>query len=217
MPKIRRQLRYRGLDALTFVILAMAGYRMSAPLREKWAQRRSEAATLAAVTRIWGDLRSVASRLDVDTASVQVFEISDYECPFCRKTSASVDSAVRSGLRVGYIHYPLASHQHAEGAAIAALCAESSSRFREMHAVLMGSTDWPADSDWVREAKAAGVADLYSFGACVRGQAVKARLARERALVDSFGIRGTPTFVSKAGYHRGTATMAELLALSGRE
>lgn len=190
---------------------------MSAPLREKWAQHRSEAASVAVVKREWEDLRSASSALAGDPATVQVLEISDYECPFCRKASASVDSAVRAGLRVGYLHYPLSAHPHAEGAAIAALCAESSGRFREMHALLMSSTDWEEDSNWPREAKAAGVADLRSFGACIHGPAVRGRLARERALADSLGVRGTPTFVSRGGFHRGTATTAELLALYRKE
>jgi 2-hydroxychromene-2-carboxylate isomerase len=217
MPKIPARLRGRGLDALTFLVLAMAGYLMSAPLRQKWAQHRSETASLAAVKRKWEDLRSASSSLAGDPAAVQVLEISDYECPFCRKASASVDSAVRSGLRVGYLHYPLAAHPHAEGAAIAALCAESSEKFREMHALLMSSTDWEKDSNWAREAKAAGVADLHSFEECVRGRAVRVRLARERALADSLGMRGTPTFVSREGFHRGIATTAELFALDRRE
>lgn len=216
MPRIATLLRKHGLDALTVLALISSAYLMSAPLRERWARGRAERASVAAAKREWENLRSEVSPISGDGTTVQVVEISDYECPFCRRSAAAVDSAVTSGLRIGYLNYPLAIHPHAEGAAIASMCAESSGRFREMHARLMGSTDWQKDSDWMREARLAGVADLPGFERCIHGNAVKARLARERALADSLGMSGTPTFVSKGAFHRGSVTSAELLAL-GRE
>ncbi len=217
MARIPALVRKHGLDALTILALVLSGYPMSAPLRERLARNRADHAAVAAVKRSWDGLRSEASPLGGDGTSVQVVEIADYECPFCRHSAAAVDSAVASGLRVGYLNYPLAIHAHAVGAAIASLCAESAGRFREMHARLMGSTDWQRDSNWMREAGLAGVPDLRAFERCIRGNSVKARLAREHALADSLGMTGTPTFVSKEAFHRGSATRAELVALGRKE
>jgi protein-disulfide isomerase len=216
MPKTMHLIRTHWLDGLTVVTLAWAGYLISAPARERWARSRADHALVAVVRTEWARLKSETSALykdSKDSADVQVVEISDYECPYCRHSAASVDSAVASGLRVSYLNYPLAIHPQAEGAAIAALCAGSAGRFREMHARLMSTVAWQKDSDWVREATAAGIADTLGFERCIHSGGVRARLARERALADRFGMQGTPMFVSKAALHRGTATAAELLSL----
>jgi protein-disulfide isomerase len=214
MRSVRGVVRTRGLDVLTVAFLGMAAYQFSAPLRQQWAVRRATAASVAAAKRTWGQLLEFGSALADDKSPVRIVEISDYECPFCRKASAAVDSATRSGVQIAYIHYPLRIHPHAEAAAIAALCAEASGRFREMHARLMSSTEWQTDSNWVREAKAAGVTDIASFEKCRSGAPVRARLASERALADSLGVHGTPTFVTRSSIHDGTATVKELRDLS---
>jgi protein-disulfide isomerase len=208
--------RRYGLDCLTFVVLCTAAYIFSRPLRERWTRHRQDVAAARAARREWDGLKAVASALNNDTATTQVVEISDYECPFCRKTSAAVDSAVKSGLRVSYLNYPLPIHPQAEGAALAAICAESAGRFREMHARLMSTSIWQRDSNWTREASAAGVEDLRAFGECMKGTAAMRRLSRERALADSIGVQGTPLFVSRETIHRGVASSADLLALERR-
>lgn len=206
-------LQAHGIDALIVVVLAASGYLLSQPLRIRWAQYRADVQTSNATRRRWTELTAASSPLTGSAATVEVLEISDYECPFCRRTSSAVDSAVRAGLRVGYLNYPLPAHPHAEGAAIAALCAELGGRFREMHARLMTTSTWQQDTNWTRDAEAAGVADLHKFAECVHGTEVRRRLEVARALADSLGIRGTPMFVTRGATHRGTASTAELLTL----
>jgi protein-disulfide isomerase len=214
VSKIPRFIGKHWLDGLTVLVLVLAGYLVSAPTRERWARSRADDASVALVRSEWTHLKSETLPLYEDSADIQIVEISDYECPYCRHSAAAVDSAVASGVRVSYLNYPLAIHPHAEGAAIAALCAGSAGRFREMHARLMSTVTWQSDTNWVREAKAAGVTDVLGFERCLRGADVKSRLARGRALADRFGVQGTPMFVSKQALHRGGATAAELLSLN---
>jgi len=217
MRKIIDLFRRHGIDILTCATLASAAFLLSRPIRDKWTKHRAEIARAGSANRNWQDISTNSSPLAATPAPMQVVEISDYECPFCRRSSAAVDSAVSAGTQIAYLNYPLPSHPHAEGAAIAALCAGFSGRFREMHARLMGTNTWESDTNWTREAKAAGVVDLPAFDACTHGSAVRTRLAHERALADSLGVYATPTFVSRQGVHHGVASAAELAALEHRE
>jgi protein-disulfide isomerase len=213
MTTIFRLIRNHWLDGLTVVILAVAAYLASAPVRERWARSRADRASIAMVRAEWAHLKSETLPLYNDSAEIQVVEISDYECPYCRRSAAAVDSAVASGVHVSYLNYPLSIHPHAEGAAIAALCAESAGKFRAMHARLMGTIAWQSDTNWVREAMAAGINDTLGFVRCIHGKDVKSRLARGRTLADRFGMQGTPMFVSKDALRRGASSTADLLAL----
>jgi len=216
MRRIYILLKAHVLDAAIAVILAVALFTLSKPLRDGWARKRLDANAVHAVDREWADLISVSSPLSGSPSNADVLELSDYECPFCRRASSSVDSAIMAGVHVGYLQYPLRIHPHAEGAAIAALCAEASGRFKEFHARLMKTTEWQQDTNWVREAKAAGVADLRAFGVCLKSSDIRRRLERIRTLADSVGVHGTPMFVARRGIHRGVASNADLLALARR-
>lgn len=216
MQRIYRLLKAHFMDIAIVAVLAVAVFSLSQPLRSEWARRRVDAKSAHTVAQEWKDLASISSPLSGSAADAEILELSDYECPFCRRTSSSVDSAVASGVHIGYLQYPLHIHPHAEGAAIAALCAESSGNFRELHARLMATTEWQRDTNWVREAKAAGVVDLRAFVVCLKGSDVRRRLERMRTLADSVGVRGTPMFVARVGIHRGVASNAELLALARR-
>src|SRR5688500_12955733 len=133
-------LRTRGLDLLTAVFAVVAVYLLMQPtsqLRMAWAERSESRESARIVERKWADLGEAASPLYRGTAPIEIVEVSDYECPFCRANSAGVDSAVAAGARIAYLHLPMARHPRAEGAALAALCAEESDRFPEMHARLM--------------------------------------------------------------------------------
>lgn len=205
--------RRRGLDVLTAAVLGLAVYLLVQPssaLRTAWARQRADAATKRLAERLWEDLIAEGSALYDGAGRPQVVEVSDYECPYCRKVSASVDSAVLAGLRVALVHFPLQSHRFAEGAARAALCAERSGRFRAMHARLMYSAEWRSDTNWTREAQRAGVLDLPQFEGCLTSAEVQRRLAWQRVLVDSLRLTGTPTFVSRATFHRGVISMQQL-------
>ena len=209
--------RLSVLDLLTCGTLAVAVYVLAQPLRTRWSQYRADVASTNVARLNWDRIRRRSSPLFDGGAAMQIVEISDYQCPFCRKSSAAVDSAIQRGVAVAYLNFPLPSHLHAEGAAIAALCAESVGRFREMHARLMSTTEWQLDSNWLREANAAGISNLTEFRKCLGEPAVRHRLDQQRDLAEKLGIHGTPMFVSRVAVHRGAASMSQLLALGRRK
>jgi protein-disulfide isomerase len=146
------------------------------------------------------------SRLDTTRAAVRLVEFSDYECPFCRKAYASLKH-VMSDPRVGGVvhrHYPIVSiHEHAEGAARTAICAERQGKFAEMNDRLFLTDEWLKDTNWVREARAVGVADIAAFTACRSSPETNRRLSTDMAMAKTLGIEATPTFVYQYGTYSG--------------
>lgn len=213
MPVIPSSVRRRGLDALTIALFLFAAYLLAQPgsqLRSAWARNRAQADAVDRAERFWHQVAAISSPLFAGTDPL-IVEVSDYECPFCRRNTFAVDSAVSAGARIGYLHLPLPSHPRAEGAAKAALCAEKAGQFPAMHARLMGTEQWRRDSNWTREAGLAGVSDLEQFEQCMRGKEVAVRLSHHKALAESLQVTVTPTFLSRRAVHRGLATRGELL------
>lgn len=218
MRPILTFVRRRVLDLLTLAALVLAGYLFLQPgsaVRIAWAGYQSESHAKRAAERLWPALAQRTARLYADSATPEVIEISDYTCPFCRRVDPTVDSALAVGARVAYLHMPNPARPHAEAAARAALCAESSGDFRRMHTQLMGSTEWQRDSNWVREAQAAGVTDLARFHDCLDSPSTHAALAKHRALAESLAVDVTPAFVSPRHFHRGTLPLRTLLEFRG--
>src|SRR5918999_1086287 len=88
-------------------------------------------------------------------APVVVFEIADFQCPYCASFAEDVfpriDSAyIRSGrVQWVYVNLPLPAHREAWGAAEAALCAgAAASRFWEVHDILYArQSEWAGAAD----------------------------------------------------------------------
>lgn len=206
----------RMVDPVTvicFMAAALLVARPSSLLRASLESFVQDRRTVMAARGQWGNLEGVGARLSNERPGVELIVISDYECPFCRASQTAIDSVVAAGARVAVLHYPLASHPHAEAAARAALCAARDGRFPSLHTRLMTTAEWRKDESWQREASAAGVSDMKRFAACVSGNEVRRELAEHMALSESLMVRATPTFVSRRGVHRGTATVAQIVRL----
>lgn len=92
----------------------------------------------------------------------------------------------------------------AEGAARAAICAEFQGRFRQMHSLLMETSEWQEDGEWVSLARWAEVPDVDEFETCLGGNRVERRLLEDRELADALGVTATPTFFHRSGAHVGS-------------
>jgi protein-disulfide isomerase len=208
------------IDVVTVLVLVAAGYLMLRPgsaLRTIWEQHQADRASVKATGRLWSDVTAATSHMAGDSVAIRIIEVSDYGCPFCRQVNAVVDSTVDAGVGIGFLNLPSASHPNSEGAAIAALCAEEEGRFRSMHDRLMNSVEWQTDSNWTRDARAAGVQDLERFQNCLEGSRVRERLSLQRALADSLFATVTPTFLSRGEVARGVITKDALLKLAGMQ
>lgn len=93
----------------------------------------------------WMDYAGAGHRIGSLNARVTVIEFFDYQCPFCKKMDARLQSALAkySGdLAVVYRHWPLKRiHPFAMAAAVASECAAASGRFERMHALLLNQQD----------------------------------------------------------------------------
>ena len=207
------------MDFLTVLVACFAVFVAVQPgswIRVKWDERQSVRRTREAVVVRWEAVARDAISLDGDRSQTQLFLFSDYECPFCRRMEASLDSALTDGLKVGFVPMPRATTQFGIGAAIAVICAEAVGAAGGMHRRLMTTDQWQADGDWVREARTLGIVPLAQFEACTLGSEARARVARLRTIADSAGVTATPTVVSRSGVMRGVPSRADLTALASR-
>ncbi|MFN2327131.1 MAG: DsbA family protein [Gemmatimonadales bacterium] len=143
-------------------------------------------------------------------AGVVVFEIADFQCPYCATFAATVAPALDERyVEPGHVHWifvnlPLHSHPLAWHAAEAALCAGAAGdQFWPMHDRLFEEQDeWGADSDpaarFATYAADLGVpADPYA--ACTEGDQVASLILQDLGSAISAGITGTPTFIIMKG------------------
>lgn len=151
-------------------------------------------------------------------APVLVYEISDFQCPHCRRFAVEVfpqiDSAyVRTGrVQWVFVSLPMPSHMNSWTAAEAALCAGAvANRFWAMHDRI-----FQAHAEWVGSAQPGAVMARFAREAGVPMDAYNACVAEDRVapiiLQDViFGSRvsGTPTFVVNNQQIVGVKTFAE--------
>jgi protein-disulfide isomerase len=188
------QRRMRAGPAIVLVLGVIAA---SAPARPAGAQQeapQTRALKRAAESRMKGE----------QNAPVLVYEIADFQCPYCARFAVDVfpqlDSAyVKTGkVRWVFVNLPLPNHANAWLASEAALCAGAEAgRFWAMHDRLFGAPqEWTMLPDpapvFARYAREAGVPpDAYQ--ACVAGDRVSALILQD--VLFGAGVSGTPTFV----------------------
>ena len=137
-------------------------------------------------------------------ARVLVYEIADFQCPFCASFAQDIfpriDSAYISTGKVQwvFVNLPMPSHAHAWIASEAALCAGAvSDRFWAMHdRLFVPAREWITAADpaalLARYAREAGV-DMDGYTECVAGDRVAAIILQD--VIFGSRVTGTPTFV----------------------
>lgn len=131
-------------------------------------------------------------------------EISDFQCPFCKRFHDETYPAIkreyidRGIVRMAYVNLPLQMHQHALPAAEAAMCAAVQDKFWPMHDKLFDTQEqWAAMPSPAQLfdslALSAGV-NAAAWRECIRGQAMRRVINGDRARASSTGVRSTPTF-----------------------
>lgn len=182
------------------------------------AQWHREREARSIVTKNWPRLLEAGRPVLSGVSPVVLVEFADYECRFCQEQHKLMEQwkIGRDNPSVIFIHFPLRSlHPRAEGAALAALCAEQQGRFLAMHDRLMKSDKWADDGNWVREARAIGIRDLGRFTQCLTDPDTRAQLETEVRLGNQLGVSGTPTFLSLEGVHKGMLSGEDLEGLVG--
>ena len=198
------------LDVLTGVVLLIAFYLFVRPgspayvsVRQKLAERQQEKAIVAN----WQELARVAMPLYIGGGEPDIIEFSDYECPFCKEVSPTIDSAIASDVRVAVVHFPLAKHARAVPAAHAALCAARSGKFVEAHHELFSRSDWRSDSASIKLRSNSG-------SKCPSDQSLDWLLALHLAFAKRLSVKATPAFFSRQTLFKGAPTLANLKLLA---
>ncbi len=151
--------------------------------------------------------RAMESRTLGDTnATVVVFEIADFQCPYCAQFAGTIapvlhERYVETGdVQWVFVNLPLHSHPLAWHAAEAALCAGAAGdAFWPMHDRLFAEQEaWGGAADprarFGEYAAALGV-PAGAFAACIDEDHVAALILQDVGSAISAGITGTPTFI----------------------
>jgi protein-disulfide isomerase len=133
-------------------------------------------------------------------APVTLEEYGDFQCPPCGMFAAflgQLEKEYESRLRVVFRNFPLAMHQHAREAALAAEAAGLQGHFWEMHDVLYREQETWSKAPNVRElfesyAGTIGL-DLDKFKNDMDSEPARARVDADRQRGESLGIQTTPT------------------------
>lgn len=145
--------------------------------------------------------------LGSDSAPVEMVEFADFECPACGRyfllnMSDIKQRLVATGrLRLRFIHFPLPIHPRAPLAHLAAACAneQGPQRFWSMHDLLYESQEeWTHGRNperiFATLAERAQL-DMSRYDSCISEQRAWGQVLNDKALGDSLGVGGTPTFL----------------------
>jgi protein-disulfide isomerase len=128
-------------------------------------------------------------------APVTIVMFSDYECPFCKRSEATVDQVMDSykdKVQLFYRDYPLPFHANARPASEAAHCANAQGKFWEYHKKLMASSDL-SKASLQKLAGETGL-DQKKFDQCLDSGTYKKDVEGDIAAGEAVGVDGTPAF-----------------------
>ncbi|MDX2194418.1 MAG: thioredoxin domain-containing protein [Gemmatimonadales bacterium] len=139
------------------------------------------------------------------TAPVTVYEMSDFQCPYCRRfaleTFPALESEyVRAGkVRWVFVNLPLTQiHPNAAPAAILAVCAAQQRRFWPVHDVLFRTqATWAPLKDpaaFFRSLADSAQLDRSALDACMTKGEAEAEVRADAEGAARAGARGTPSF-----------------------
>ena len=130
-------------------------------------------------------------------APVTLVEFSDFECPFCKQTQATLKQLLDrypGKLRLAYRDFPLETvHPQARRAAEATRCARDQGKFWDYHDILFTEAPKLAPDDLKRYAAQVGL-DVIKFEDCLAHGVHKAAVQQDIDDGNRLGITGTPAF-----------------------
>ena len=138
-------------------------------------------------------------------APVTLEEFGDFECPSCKNVATFLDQVIKEydpHVREIFRNFPLAMHQHAREAALAAEAAGLQGRFWEMHDMLFREQAvWSSATDaemlFDTYAETLGL-DLNQFRKDLKSNKVRERIESDQARAKSLGVKVAPTlFIDK--------------------
>jgi protein-disulfide isomerase len=133
-------------------------------------------------------------------AQVTLEEFGDFQCPPCGSFAAFAEELLKeydSRVRIVFRHFPLAAHEHAREASLAAEAAGLQGHFWEMYDVL-----YREQAAWSKAPNTRELFESYAgtiglnvdqFKKDMDGEQAKVRIDSDQARAESLGINVTPT------------------------
>ncbi len=160
-----------------------------------------------------------APAIGPEDAPVRLVLFTDFQCPFCRGFEETLERAVAlwgERLRIEVRQFPLPFHEHALGAAKAAVCADEQGRYWPLHR-LMFANQGKLDAAGLAElARQAGV-DLPAWRSCIASSRAGMRVEADVTWADANLIHGTPSFTLGGRVYQGALELEQLNELIASE
>jgi len=135
--------------------------------------------------------------MGASNALVTIAIVSEFQCPYCKRVQSTLKTLMESpygpDLRLVFFHNPLAFHQEAMGAAMAAEAARLQGQFWPMHDLLFENQSRLSPELYLQLAEQLGL-DLAGFKASLSSAKLRGRIKAQQKQVVALGARGTPSF-----------------------
>lgn len=167
----------------------------------------------------WSQLVPGSTALDAAAGRDTLLIFLDYQCPYCGRFEADLDSVarMRPSLTRFYRHFPLDQlHMYATAAAVASECAARQGRFASMHRKLFEHQDELGTTPWGQLAIQAEVPDLFRFETCLEAPEIRRRVRQDQELARRLGFRGTPVAIMEGVVIVGSIGIDSLIVLATR-
>jgi protein-disulfide isomerase len=152
-------------------------------------------------------------------AAVTIVEFGEYHCYFCARAAPVLEKLVETypdAVRVVFKDFPLAAHDCANRAAIAAHCAGRQGRYWEMGRLLMDNQGRPKEEQLRRFADQLGL-DLDQWDDCTRDPTWQETIDDDLRVGREAGVVSTPTFFVNGLMVQGAQTYERFVALVEQE
>ena len=135
-------------------------------------------------------------RLGPKLAKVTIVEVSDFQCPFCKRaipTVKEVEQKYSKDVAVVFVNQPLPFHEHAMESAIAFQAAHRQGKAWELHDKMFDNNTALERASLEKYAGEIGL-NMAKFKKDMDDPKVKDEVAQDQKLANSVGANGTPTF-----------------------
>lgn len=146
-------------------------------------------------------------------APVTVFEMSDFQCPYCRKFTLEsfpileAQYVATGKVRWVFVNYPLPQHENAVPAAQLAMCAANQGKFWPVHDLLFrNQAAWAplkSPAEYLLTFADSASLDRAALQSCLTTGATLAVIESDADGASKAGAASTPTFYIEGGLMKG--------------
>ncbi len=166
------------------------------------------------------DLLLAARTKGDEKAPIVMYEVSDFQCPYCRQFWAETlphleEEYIRTGkVRLTFINFPIRQlHPNAPAAHELAMCGAEQGKFWPLHDLLYShQRDWAGLADpqpyFLGLADSAQV-DRRTLQACIATGRIRQLVAAEAQASWQAGVKSTPSFIVQGVLVAGTAPIEQ--------